>query len=62
MGLKPHYLTLLSEHEKWKLLQITLKSHESFQGVRRLELRKHDFICPASGEVHDVSRIHIQGS
>ena len=59
---KAYYLTLLSEHEKWKLLQITLKSHESSQEARRLELRKHYFICPASGGVRGVGRSHIQGS
>lgn len=62
MALKTHCVTLLSEHEKWELLQITSKSNELSQGERRLELRKHDFICPAGGGVCGVRRSHIQSS
>lgn len=51
---KGAYFTVLSENEKWNLLQMNLKSYESSQAVRWLELRKHNFICPARGEVHSV--------
>lgn len=42
-------------------MHVTLTSHEPSQGMRRLELRKHDLICPAVGGVCGVGRRHIQG-